>query len=204
MKNFVNSCFVPGIPDEQFIRDKVPMTKEEIRTVTLSKLRPNSADIIYDIGAGSGSISVECSLLAPEGKVYAIERNPKATELIAKNKQKFKCANLEIIRGLAPKALTELPPPHKVVIGGSGGNLEEILELLDKKLLPKGRIVINAILLETLSAALNYYQAKSNYKVEFVQMAISKAERVADLNMMKAYNPIYIITAEKNNNQGVK
>lgn len=122
-----------GIPDEAFIRGKVPMTKEEVRGISLSKLQLTRNSIVYDVGAGTGSVSVEMAMQAVEGRVYAIEKKPEAVELLYKNKEKFAADNLEIVEGLAPEACVDLPVPTHAFIGGSSGNMKDILKLLLSK-----------------------------------------------------------------------
>ena len=139
-----------GIPDEKFIRGKAPMTKEEVRCVSLSKLRLQEDSICYDVGAGTGSVSVEMALRADQGQVFAVEKKDDAVALLYKNKQRFAADNLEIIKGEAPEALKELPVPTHAFIGGSSGNLKEIVALLLEKN-QDVRIVINCITLETIS-----------------------------------------------------
>ena len=143
-----------GIPDEEFIRGKAPMTKEEVRSVSLSKLRLTEDSICCDVGAGTGSVSVEMALRADQGQVFAIEKKEEAAALLEENKQKFAVDNLEIIKGEAPQALENLPAPTHAFIGGSSGNLKEIVALLLGKN-PQVRIVINCITLETISEALD-------------------------------------------------
>lgn len=123
----------PGIPDEAFIRGKVPMTKEEVRQVSLCSLRLQKDSVLYDIGSGTGSIAVEAAHLSKGIKVYAIEKKEEALALLAQNKEKFQVANMEIIRGTAPEACNGLEEPTHVFIGGSGGHLMEILEVLAAK-----------------------------------------------------------------------
>ena len=142
-----------GIPDEKFIRGKAPMTKEEVRCVSLSKLRLQEDSICYDVGAGTGSVSVEMALRADQGQVFAVEKKDDAVALLYENKQRFATDNLEIIKGEAPEALKELPVPTHAFIGGSSGNLKEIVALLLEKNRDV-RIVINCITLETISEAL--------------------------------------------------
>ena len=137
-----------GIRDEEFIRGKAPMTKEEVRTVSLSKLRLTADSVCYDVGAGTGSLSVEMALRAHQGQVWAIEKKEDAVELIHRNKVKFAADNLEIVEGLAPEALKDLPAPTHAFIGGSSGNLKEIVKLLLEKN-AHVRIVINCCLLYT-------------------------------------------------------
>lgn len=144
-----------GTADAAFLRDKVPMTKEEVREVSICKMHLRRDSVIYDIGAGSGSLSVEMADLAWEGEVYAIEKKETAVELLRKNKERFAVDNMTVVAGLAPEALTELPAPTHAFIGGSSGNLKEICELLLEKN-PDVRIVINAITLETVGEALAF------------------------------------------------
>ena len=125
-----------GLEDEAFLRDKVPMTKSEVRSISLSKLQLTEDAVVYDVGAGTGSVSIEIALQAAEGEVYAIEKKEEAAALLEKNKRKFAADHLHIIRGLAPEALADLPAPTHVFIGGSSGNLKEILEVVLAKKIP--------------------------------------------------------------------
>lgn len=187
-----------GIPDEEFIRGKAPMTKTEVRTVSLSKLRLPKDAICYDIGAGTGSVSVEMALRASEGGVYAIEKKEDALALLQENKKKFALDHMYIVPGTAPEALEELPVPTHAFIGGSSGNMKEIVELLLNKN-PQVRIVINCITLETVGEALDCireqqetYQCES----EVVQLCASRSKNIGRYHMMMGENPIYIITVQ--------
>lgn len=182
-----------GISDDCFIRGKVPMTKEEVRTVSLSKMRIQSHSVIYDVGAGTGSVAVEAALQADQGQVYAIEWKEEATKLILENQRKFGADNLTVVQGMAPEALRELPAPDIVFIGGSKGHLSEILDTVAEKN-PKARIVINAITLETLSEAIEYCKKKKHLDEEVVQVQISKAGYIGNYHMMTGQNPVYIIS----------
>ncbi|KXS43888.1 MULTISPECIES: precorrin-6Y C5,15-methyltransferase (decarboxylating) subunit CbiT [unclassified Candidatus Frackibacter] len=186
----------PGIPDEIFIRGEVPMTKEEVRAVTMAKLRLKEDSIVYDIGAGTGSLTIEAALLASKGQVWAIERESKGIELIEKNINKFGLDNVGVIAGKAPSALNNLPPVDRVIIGGSGGKLEEILEVVNQKLEPAGRIVINAITLETLSAAKDIL-LDLNYSLDIVNISVTRTREVGNYHMLQGQNPVYIITGER-------
>lgn len=189
-----------GIPDEEFIRGKAPMTKTEVRTVSLAKLRLPKDAICYDIGAGTGSVSVEMALRASEGGVYAIEKKEDALALLQENKKKFALDHMYIVPGTAPEALEELPVPTHAFIGGSSGNMKEIVELLLNKN-PQVRIVINCITLETVGEALDCirelekqetYQCES----EVVQLCASRSKNIGRYHMMMGENPIYIITVQ--------
>lgn len=185
---------VHGLPDEMFIRSKVPMTKQEIRSVSISKLSPGCADIIYDIGAGTGSVSVELALVAKNGKVWAFERNTEAIDLIRKNMLKIGVNNLEIVEGEASEAIKMAPAPDCVFIGGSGGNLHAMLDTIYAKN-SFARVVMNAITLETLASVIDYYKNTTEYEIEVINIFAARSQKLGSYNLMKAQNPIYIITA---------
>ena len=189
-----------GIPDEEFIRGKAPMTKTEVRTVSLSKLRLPKDAICYDIGAGTGSVSVEMALRASEGAVYAIEKKEDALALLHENKKKFALDHMYIVPGTAPEALEELPVPTHAFIGGSSGNMKEIVELLLNKN-PQVRIVINCITLETVGEALACIRGLEKQEIyecesEVVQLCASRSKNIGRYHMMMGENPIYIITVQ--------
>lgn len=184
----------PGLPDEAFERGDVPMTKQEVRASVLAKLAVRPEDILWDVGAGTGSVSVELALAAPRGRVYAVECRPEGCALIKANREKFRTRNLVLVEGLAPAALSDLPAPDAVFIGGSKGSLAAIVDAaLDKN--PDARICVSAIALETLSAAVAALTAKGR-TVQVSQIAVSRAKAVGGLHLMMAQNPIYLITGE--------
>lgn len=184
----------PGLPDEAFERGDVPMTKQEVRAAVLAKLAVRPEDILWDVGAGTGSVSVELALAAPRGRVYAVECRPEGCALIKANREKFRTRNLILVEGLAPAALSDLPAPDAVFIGGSKGSLAAIVDAaLDKN--PDARICVSAIALETLSAAVAALTAKGR-TVQVSQIAVSRAKAVGGLHLMMAQNPIYLITGE--------
>lgn len=184
---------VHGISDGEFLRGKVPMTKEEVRTVSLSKLRLSEDSVCYDVGAGTGSVSVEMALRAWMGQVYAIEKKEDALALLKENKKKFAVDNLAIIPGVAPEAMTELPAPTHAFIGGSSGNMQDIINLLLEKN-PKVRIVINCITLETVTEAMNAIRDFGLEDVDIVQLAAARSKSIGRYHMMMGENPIYIIS----------
>ena len=184
----------PGLPDEAFERGDVPMTKQEVRAAVLAKLAVRPEDILWDVGAGTGSVSVELALAAPRGRVYAVECRPEGCALIKANREKFRTRNLVLVEGLAPAALSDLPAPDAVFIGGSKGSLAAIVDAaLEKN--PDARICVSAIALETLSAAVAALTAKGR-TVQVSQIAVSRAKAVGGLHLMMAQNPIYLITGE--------
>lgn len=187
-----------GLPDAAFIRGKVPMTKQEIRILTLVKAQIGPRDIVYDIGAGTGSLSIEAARLAPEGHVYAVERKEEAIRLIEANGERFGLENLSVIEAEAPAGLENLPLADAVLIGGSGGHLASILDCVAGKMREGGRLVLNCITVQTLAAALDYLHAhEAVYRYEAIQVQVSRLRRVGPYDMADAQNPVYIITCTK-------
>lgn len=184
------------LSDDAFIRGATPMTKQEVRCVSISKLQLQKNDVVFDIGAGTGSVAIEVALQIPDGKVYAIEKEADAVLLIGENKQKFQAANLEVRQGSAKELLLELPTPDKVFIGGSGGELCDILEFLYSKN-PKVRVVTNAVTLETLCELTRYYQEKREYLFEVVQLSVAFTRKLGSYNLFTGQNPVYIITVSR-------
>lgn len=184
---------VTGVSDDLFLRGNVPMTKEEVRVITLSKARLIPGIIVWDIGSGSGSISIEAAMRIAGGTVYAVERLAEGCQLTNDNAARFGLKNVVTVHGEAPEALTGLPRPHRVIVGGSGGKLEVILEKVKQVMLPAGRLVINAVTLETLTVALDFLKAE--WDIEIVQMSISKSEKIGNSHLMRGYNPVFVISA---------
>lgn len=184
---------LPGLMDEEFIRDKVPMTKEEIRTLSVCKLKPCDGDVIYDIGGGTGSVSVECARLSPKIKVYSVEKKKEACDLIRKNADKFMLSNIEVVEGIAPEALDALPAPDKVFIGGSSGNLKDLFERLrtyEKRI----RVVANAVTIETISALNELIKDYEIKDADIALVQVSKAKSLGQYSLMEAGNPVYIVS----------
>ena len=180
-----------SIPDEVFTRGDAPMTKSEVRTLSVAKLKLCRDSVVYDIGAGTGSVSIEMALTAYLGKVYAIEREDIAADLIEINKRKFQAANLEVVRGLAPEAMRDLPAPTHAFIGGSAGNLKSIVQcLLDKN--PDVRIVINSVTIETMAETMQVVKELNLVEEEFVNVTIAKSRRLGRYHLMTGQNPVYI------------
>ncbi|PLX99679.1 MAG: cobalamin biosynthesis bifunctional protein CbiET [Desulfuromonas sp.] len=190
--------YVPtlGIPDEEFATVKKLITKEEVRVVTLAKLKLRHDMTLWDVGAGSGSVSIEADHLLPNGRIFAIERNEQCREFIKVNLNKFDARNVTLVEGDAPACLEELPDPDRVFIGGSGGNLWDILRAVDTRLVSGGRIVLNAVTLDTLTAA-NEFLDNAGYSIEVVAVNIARTRPLTDYKMFEAYNPVYIVTGIK-------
>ena len=189
----------PGIPDEEFERtDDVPITKEEVRAVQISKARLCPGQTVYDIGCGSGSITVEASLqIESTGKVYSIDFDSNAVELTKKNIEKFSLSNVNVILGNAKEKISELPEANAIFIGGTGGDTQKIIELCQNKLKSGGRIVIGVILIETLFAVISIMEKLNFTSVDITQITISKSRKTSTGTMMLARNPVTIISATK-------
>ncbi len=191
----VSRTATTGIEEDRFVRGKVPMTKSEVRAVVMSKLAINLEDIIYDIGAGTGSVSVEMAIAAERGKVYAVECNPEGIDLIKENSKRFGCNNISVIEGMAPEIIKDLPVPDVVFIGGSKGNLTSILQvIIDKS--NRVRVVICAVTMETMWEAFKCMKDMGFTNVDASQINISKINPVGDYHMFKAENPIFIIAGD--------
>ena len=189
---------VPGIPDGEFLRGDAPMTKREIRALTLSALRLAPADTVWDVGAGTGSVSIECALSVAQGRVFAVEYDEPALELLARNREKFWAHNLHVVAGRAPEALENLPAPDAVFIGGSSGGMESIIRLV-RELNPKARIVANAVTLETFSELVRLFTAEGLAEPEITQIAVTRTRKAGSYHMMDAQNPVWIIASGTSN-----
>ena len=186
-----------GIPDSEFIRGDVPMTKEEIRVLSLSKLRLTVGDCLLDVGAGTGSVSIEMARLLPESTVYAVEQKAKALELIRQNALKFETPNVKIIEGKAPEALANLSGVNKIFIGGSGGNLKEIIEWVERNCQTGSRLVINAVSLNTLVDARQLLDSPAFSAPEIIQVGINRIEKLGNAEMFRPQSPIFIISTTR-------
>ena len=182
-----------GLPDEAFDRDETPMTKSEVRSISLSKLQLTRGSVVYDVGSGSGSVSVECALQATQGRVYAIEMKEKALSLTRHNAEKFGLTNLELVAGAAPDALESLPAPTHAFIGGSTGKLRNIIDCLLAKN-PDVRIVANAVTLETVAELTEL--CKSFEVCDIAEVSVSKPRVLGRYHLMTAQNPVYIFTLQ--------
>ena len=190
-----------GLRDEAFIRGKVPMTKSEVRAVSLSRLELKGDSVVWDVGAGTGSVSVEAALQAVRGQVFAVEKNPEALALIEKNRERFGVPNLTIVEGWAPEALEALPAPTHLFIGGSSGNLKEIVRTaLGKN--PRVRVVLNAIALETVAEAMEVIRTFPVTDTQVSQVTAARGRRLGEHQLMTGLNPVYIISFSGGNEDG--
>lgn len=190
-----------GIPDELFIRGDVPMTKQEVRAVALAKLRLTATDTVWDVGAGTGSVSIEAALVARAGSVWAVERNAAGVRLIRENADAFGCGNVHAVPGVAPEALAILPVPDAVFVGGSAGELPSIVEVaLEKN--SQVRLCVPCVTVETLTEACALLSSSRFKGFEACQVSAARAEAVGSHHLMKAQNPVFLVSARGAGGEG--
>lgn len=190
-----------GIPDELFIRGDVPMTKQEVRAVALAKLRLTATDTVWDVGAGTGSVSIEAALVARAGSVWAVERNAAGVRLIRENADAFGCGNVHAVPGVAPEALAKLPVPDAVFVGGSAGELPSIVEAaLEKN--SQVRLCVPCVTVETLTEACALLSGSRFKGLEACQVSAARAEAVGSHHLMKAQNPVFLVSARGAGGEG--
>ena len=184
----------PGLPDGEFLRaEKIPMTKQEVRAAAIAKLAVRPTDVCWDIGAGTGSVSIELALQAKS--VWAVERDEAALKLAAENREKHGAWNLRLVPGSAPEALRGLPRPDAVFVGGSGGKLPEILRAV-RGANPDARVCVSAISIESLHNSYNIMQ-ELGWEAEVSQIAVSRGRKAGGLTLMLAQNPVFLITGTR-------
>ncbi len=186
-----------GLPDEEFIQRRPgsnTMTKREVRAITLANLELHPHTILWDIGSGTGSVAIEAACLASMGHVYAIEYDTGALAAIEANCQRFNASNVTIIAGRAPQALQALPDPDAVFIGGSGGVLSAILEVVMARLRHQGALVINLASFEHLAEAMNHLR-QANWTVDCTLVNIARTQNILDVTRFAALNPVFVLTA---------
>ncbi|CAI8050792.1 Probable cobalt-precorrin-6B C(15)-methyltransferase (decarboxylating) [Geodia barretti] len=189
----------PGIPDSEFERaERVPITKEEVRAIQISKARLNSGDTVYDVGCGSGSVSVEAGLqVEGRGRVFAIDVDPDAVTLTKRNLAKFAVGNASVILGNALDKVAGLPAADSIFVGGTGGDTADIVTLCEERLKAGGRIVIGVIQIETLAAVLGVLDRLRFESVDVTQVTVAKSRKTSTGTMMLARNPVTIISATR-------
>lgn len=182
-----------GLPDDAFARGKTPMTKKEIRVQIASELNLPRDAIVWDIGAGTGSVTVECALQCPLGEVYAVDKDPDTLGLISENIQRFALQNVHVVSGNAPGVLESLPVPTHVFLGGTGGNGEQIISLLDQfgKAI---RLCGTAVTMESMQEYFHLLRNRKDFSA--IQVAVSRVEPVGDYHMLRAGNPVFVFSAE--------
>lgn len=193
-RSVFSECCAFGREDSEYLQRNALITKQEVRVLSLSKLRLQASSIVWDIGAGSGSVGLEAARLASRGHVWAIEKNAEDAETIRTNAMRFRCGNFTLIEGKAPSSLESWPDPDAVFIGGSGGELATLIRLVLKRLKPNGRLVMNVVTLENLTTA-TAVLAACQAQWEVVQLQTSRSQPLLDLHRMVAQNPVWIVTA---------
>ena len=189
--------FTPGLPDDAFQRgEAVPMTKREVRCCALSHLALTAEAVCWDVGAGTGSVSIEMALLARKGRVYAIEKSENALALLAENRRSFHVSNLEIVPGRAPEACRELPAPTHVFIGGSTGSLRDIVALVLEKN-PNVRLVLTAVTLESVAEMERLIKEFDFTDADITCLNVSRARELGAYHLMTAQNPVYLFTLQR-------
>jgi precorrin-6Y C5,15-methyltransferase (decarboxylating) len=185
-----------GINDDEFHTSKKLITKLEVRAITLAKLQLQDDLVLWDIGAGSCSVSIEASNLMPDGRIFAVEKNPQCISFINDNLKKFCARNIKLIEAYAPDSLDDLPDPDRVFIGGAGGKLDEIIDIVSQRLKPEGVVVINAVTLDTLTRAVEFLE-DHGFTIEATCVNIAKTRNLTEYKMFEAQNPVYVISARK-------
>ncbi len=188
-----------GIPEDEFECMKPRrglITKAEVRVISLSKMALQKDSVVWDIGAGSGSVSIESALLAPMGRVYAIEKDEEDVAIIHRNLAKFQTLNVKVIHGRAPEALADLEAPDAIFIGGSGGGMEKILTVCLERLKPGGRLVVNLATIENLSEAYGYFKERK-ISIDVSQVQVSRGSPILNLTRFEAFNPVFVIAVRK-------
>jgi len=184
-----------GLREEDIEHERGLITKDEVRAVTIHKLRLPHSGVLWDIGAGSGSISLEAALLCPGLRIIAVEKEQNRINTIKTNIHRYNARNVEIIHGSAPDALVDLPAPDRVFIGGSGGSVADIVKLVAEKM-PTGIMVINAVTLETLNDSLTSLE-RNGFSVEVSEVSVSRSKLVGGKRLMNALNPVFIVKGER-------
>lgn len=185
-----------GIPDGEFHVPKNVLTQEEIRVLTLGKLRLQHGTTLWDIGAGSGSVSIEADNVLKTGRIFAIEKEAERLDVLKRNLRRFNSRKIIVVPEEAPECLDNLPDPDRVFIGGAGGRLMDVLETVDQRLQPQGRVVINALALDTIIGTSEFFE-RSGYQVELTAVNIARTDPKTDYKVFESLNLVYIISAEK-------
>lgn len=184
-----------GMPDSWLEHERGLITKPEVRAISLSKLRLRDHHILWDLGAGSGSLSVEAGLFIKQGRIIAVEKNPHRIEQIKSNKARFNIHNMEVVSAKMPEKLDELSPPDRVFIGGGGENLGLIIQTAAAHLRKNGIIVVNSVLLSSLDTAVNTLQSL-HFKTDFIQIQVNVGKKMLGSTRLEATNPIWIVTGQ--------
>ena len=193
-ENFV--CPMKRLRDGDFDREKVPMTKENVRIAALNLLDIEKTDTVWDIGSGTGAMTVCLARRAFEGEVWALEKKQSAYDLTLRNAMKLGSYNINAFLGSAPECLSDFPPPDKVFIGGSGGNLGEIMHVILGKN-PRAAVCVTAVTMETIAECVSCFK-ELDFDFETVCLTAAETEELGNYHLMRGQNPVFIIKGEKN------
>lgn len=185
-----------GEPEEAYEHARGQVTKAEVRAVSLALLRPPSDGVVWDVGAGCGSVAIEASRLVPSATVYAVERDPEQLALLAANVHRHGRRNVRVVAGAAPEALRDLEAPGAVFVGGSGGQLAAILHVAAERLAAGGRVVINAATLETVAEARRWL-GQHGWEASVTQIQVARGQALGEGLHLAALNPVFIVAATK-------
>ncbi|CCO07981.1 precorrin-6Y C5,15-methyltransferase (decarboxylating) subunit CbiT [Desulforamulus hydrothermalis] len=188
----------PGMPDHLFKRaGGIAMTKQEIRLIVLGKLRLFPGAVVYDVGAGTGSVTVECARLVKPGTVYALEQDAAADELVETNVRRFGLSNVKLVPGRAPATMAKLPAADRIFIGGSNGALTDILQAAHRKLKPGGWLAATAVTLETGPLVMRFLIEQGYQQAEAVSVTVAVARQAGESHLWQGHNPVLIISGQK-------
>ncbi len=190
-KDTPEETVVLGLEEEDFLHREGMITKTETRAVCLHRLRIPAEGVLWDIGAGSGSVGLEATMLSPYLRVYAVEKDPEAVELIRKNRDRLGAYTLKVVHGTAPEALAELPEPQRVFIGGTGGRLQEILMTVSRRL-SKGVVVMNLTRLEPLTEAMALL-TEQGFRVDVTEVGVFRGKALGGLTHLQGLNPVFVV-----------
>ena len=185
-----------GLPESAFAHRRGQITKAEVRTIALAKLRLHERAVLWDVGAGCGSVAIEAGALLRHGRVYAVECDPEQLEYLAQNRRAFAAGNVTLVAGHAPEVLAELPTPDAVFIGGSGGHLPEIAATALARVTPGGKVVANLVSLEHVGELMTLAGAHA-WESEVAQISVARSTTTAGLNRLAALNPVFVVSLSR-------
>lgn len=191
--------FPNGLADELFERGNIEMTSQEVRAVAISTMKVLPDSIVYDIGAGTGSVAIEAAYAASEGKVYAVECDPAAVTLLKRNCEKMNADNVVVIEGTAPEVLHDLPAADLVFIGGSDGSLEHIVDgVLEKNRGAKKdlRMVISLVAMKNIASTVVMLSEKKALKIEYTQVTAGRLRTERERSIIENSDPVFVIKAD--------
>jgi precorrin-6Y C5,15-methyltransferase (decarboxylating) len=186
----------PGMPDHHFAHENGLITKAEVRAISLSRLQLFDRAIFWDLGAGSGSVSIEAGLFITRGAIYTVEKNPQRIAQIHTNRRRFGIGNMQVVQAHLPEGLTDLPDPDRIFVGGGGKKLGDIVITAAGRLKPAGIIVINTVLVGNMTTAVNQLESLG-LEMEMIQIQVNRAKTMPFSHRLEAINPVWIITGRR-------